>query len=174
MGTDTSAYTYMTANMKAALPAHLAIVNETWTSGHNVVVDGYNTNNYYHINFGWGGLYNNWYLVPDELPFSLTVIEGVIVDILKSQVNISEISGYKSDNIIVYPNPVKDKIYIKTTDGILSNLLIEMFAVTGQSVLKTSFKKDNLFIDVSGFTNGIYLLKFYNGSSYNYKKIIIN
>jgi len=81
---DPDLYQRLTSNMKDALPAHLAIVNEGWTSGHNVVVDGYNTNNYYHVNFGWGGSYNGWYLIPDELPYSLTVIEGVIVDILKN------------------------------------------------------------------------------------------
>jgi hypothetical protein len=79
---DSDMYQRLSSNMKDALPAHLAIVNEGWTSGHNVVVDGYNTNNYYHVNFGWGGSYNGWYLIPDELPYSLTVIEGVIVDIL--------------------------------------------------------------------------------------------
>jgi len=79
---DPDLYQRLSSNMKDALPAHLAIVNEAWTSGHNVVVDGYNTNNYYHVNFGWGGSYNGWYLIPEEMPYSLTVIEGVIVDIL--------------------------------------------------------------------------------------------
>jgi len=77
-------YDRMLNNMKDALPAHLAVVNPQWTAGHNVVIDGYNTNDYYHVNFGWGGAYNGWYLIPDELPYSLTVIEGVIVDILKN------------------------------------------------------------------------------------------
>jgi hypothetical protein len=75
-------YTRLAQNMMSAFPAHLAIVNPSWTSGHNVVVDGYNTNNYYHLNFGWSGSYNGWYLVPSGLPFSLTVLEGVIVDIM--------------------------------------------------------------------------------------------
>jgi hypothetical protein len=76
-------YERLSNNMKDAIPAHLAIVNPDWTMGHNVVVDGYNTDDYYHINFGWGGSYNGWYLIPEEIPYGLTVIEGVIVDILK-------------------------------------------------------------------------------------------
>lgn len=81
---DPDIYERLSDNMKDALPAHLAIVNQEWTVGHNVVVDGYNTDDYYHINFGWGGSYNGWYLIPDELPYQLTVIEGLIVDILKN------------------------------------------------------------------------------------------
>jgi hypothetical protein len=75
-------YTRLAENMMGGYPAHLAIVNTGWTSGHNVVVDGYNTDEYYHLNFGWGGSYNGWYLLPSELPFGLTVIEGIIVDIM--------------------------------------------------------------------------------------------
>jgi hypothetical protein len=80
---DSYLYQRLSSNMKDALPAHLAVVNEEWTVGHNLVVDGYNTDDFFHVNFGWGGSYNGWYLIPDELPYSLTVIEGVIVDILK-------------------------------------------------------------------------------------------
>ncbi len=81
---DPDLYERLSSNMKDALPAHLAVVNEGWTVGHNLVVDGYNTDNYYHVNFGWGGSYNGWYLIPEELPYDLTVIEGVIVDVLKN------------------------------------------------------------------------------------------
>jgi hypothetical protein len=75
-------YTRLAQNMMNAYPAHLAVVNSTWTSGHNLVVDGYNSNNYYHLNFGWSGAYDGWYLIPSGLPYSLTVLEGVIVDIM--------------------------------------------------------------------------------------------
>jgi hypothetical protein len=81
---DPDLFDRLSNNMKDALPAHLAVVNQQWTSGHNLVVDGYNTADYYHLNFGWGGAYNSWYLIPDELPYQLTVIEGIIVDILKN------------------------------------------------------------------------------------------
>jgi hypothetical protein len=78
---DPDLYERLSQNMKDGLPAHLAIVNDAWTAGHNLVVDGYNTDDFYHLNFGWGGAYDGWYLLPDELPYGLTVIEGVIVDI---------------------------------------------------------------------------------------------
>jgi hypothetical protein len=89
---DPDLYQRLSSNMKDALPAHLAVVNDDWTVGHNLVVDGYNTNEYYHLNFGWGGSYNGWYLIPDELPYALTVIEGVIVDILKENTGIPDLT----------------------------------------------------------------------------------
>ena len=74
-------YNRMAQNMMEALPVHLAVVTPAWDAGHNVVVDGYNTNDFFHLNFGWGGSYNGWYLLPSQIPYNLTVIEGAIVDI---------------------------------------------------------------------------------------------
>ena len=84
--------------MMNALPAHIAVVDPGWTIGHNMVVDGYNTNDYYHINFGWGGSYNGWYLIPNGLPYGLTVVEGVIVDIIPHDhiLNLSKFPYYLS------------------------------------------------------------------------------
>jgi hypothetical protein len=84
--TDSNVYGRLAKNMIDAMPAHLAIVDEDWASGHNLVVDGYNTDDFYHLNFGWGGAYNSWYLLPDEIPYGLTVLEGVIVDIMYDHV----------------------------------------------------------------------------------------
>lgn len=79
---DLLLYDRISQNIKQALPVHLAVVTPAWDSGHNLVIDGYNTDEYYHLNFGWGGPNDAWYLLPDEIPYGLTVIEGVIVDIL--------------------------------------------------------------------------------------------
>jgi len=81
---DTDLYDRLSQNIKDALPAHLAVVTPGRDVGHNLVIDGYNTDEYYHLNFGWGGSYDAWYLLPDELPYDLTVIEGIIVDIMNN------------------------------------------------------------------------------------------
>lgn len=69
----------LAAEMQAARPAHLAVVTPDWQSGHNVVVDGYNSDGFFHVNFGWNGMYDGWYRLPSGLPYGLTVFEGVIV-----------------------------------------------------------------------------------------------
>jgi len=74
-------YAKIISNIKNALPVHFAVVTPAWNAGHNLIIDGYNTDDYYHLNFGWGGSYDGWYHIPSELPYDLTVIEGAIVDI---------------------------------------------------------------------------------------------
>lgn len=90
-------------NIKDTLPAHLAVVDPSWQSGHNVVVDGYNSEDYYHINFGWGGAYNGWYLLPEEMPYGLTVVEGIVLDIMKDS-TVSTLN-HPMEICRVFPNP---------------------------------------------------------------------
>ncbi len=151
-------------NMKDTLPAHMAIVNPSWTSGHNVVVDGYNTDNYYHLNFGWGGNYNGWYLIPQEIPYSLTVIEGVIIDIMKNPT--TQISEIKSSNscIKAFPNPFSDsfKILYYLTNN--TNVSIEVYDLTGKIIFSKQFSEKSgnheMQINLDSSPEGIYFYKF--------------
>ena len=79
---DPELYAVLADNMRQARPAHLAVVDPGWTMGHNLVVDGCNSDDYFHLNFGWGGSYNGWYLLPQGMPYGLTVVEGVIVNLV--------------------------------------------------------------------------------------------
>lgn len=77
-----SLYERLAGNMMEAKPAHLAIIDEVPQYGHNVVVDGYNTDGYFHLNFGWGGSSNGWYSFPlSGMPYGMNIIEGVVLDI---------------------------------------------------------------------------------------------
>jgi len=69
---DSVFYDTLSQNMKDALPAELGM--SFWTGGaHALVCDGYNTDNFYHLNFGWG-FYNPdtltqaWYTLPYIFP----------------------------------------------------------------------------------------------------------
>ena len=86
-------YQHIAQNIMEGLPVHFASVTPAWDSGHNFVVDGYNTDEFYHLNLGWGGTYNGWYLLPDEIPYGLTVVEGAIVDIIPPDPPVGFVSG---------------------------------------------------------------------------------
>ncbi len=88
MGESQEMFQHLSQDMKQGIPAHLAIVDAAWQYGHNVVVDGYNTDDFYHVNFGWGGSYNGWYHIPDDFsqaPYNMSVVEGVVVDIMPAE-----------------------------------------------------------------------------------------
>lgn len=106
--TDTTLNSRIAENIKNALPVQLGLLVNGGGGGHNVVVDGYNTDEYYHFNFGWGGSSNGWYTLPPvNIPYNLTIIEGAVVEIrglhtgyysetkTKKSIKISSESGYR-------------------------------------------------------------------------------
>jgi len=130
----------MADNIKIGLPVHLATVNETWTSGHNVVCDGYNSDDYFRLNFGWGGSYDGWYSLPEGFPYSLTVFEGIVADInLPTGIEEPSIVASKFELYQNYPNPFnptteisfrlsensKVKLSVYNTKGLLVRTLID-------------------------------------------------
>ncbi len=120
---DSDLYDRISSNVINALPVHLAIVNEGWDVGHNLVIDGYNTDGFYHLNFGWGGSYDGWYLLPEDLPYELTIVEGVIVDITDNYSG-SKLKGYGN----LHWTDVKENSKVK------GNFSIENIGISGSKI----------------------------------------
>ncbi len=174
---DTTLFARLEGNMKDALPVHLAVVDASNSTGHNVVVDGYNTDNYFHVNFGWGGSGNGWLLLPADMPYGLTVIEGLIVDILKNN-NTSIQSKGDYDSFEIYPNPANDYIVINT--GILNNKSKYSFSLInsmGQTLFSENTHSNTLRVNLKpGFKSGLYLVKMVDTKTKNvfFRKVIID
>ncbi len=101
-------------NIKHALPVHFAVVTPAWDTGHNLIIDGYNTDEYYHLNFGWDGMHDGWYHIPSNLPYELTVIEGVIVDIMNiSTAEDLECTGQISLTEVIAGDTINDSFSIE-------------------------------------------------------------
>lgn len=166
-GTDTSLYTHLAQNIMEARPAHLAVVDPGWTMGHNVVADGYNTDDYFHLNFGWGGSYNGWYLLPDEIPYGLTVIEGLVVDIAYAPVNTGFVNSTETDpSFKIYPNPAREFIHVEIEVSKTAPISIEIFNASGCKIISVQKEITRLGvfkdqIDLKSYypnlTTGLYL-----------------
>lgn len=141
------------SDMQNAQPAHLAVVDESDQYGHNVVVDGYNTDGYFHLNFGWGGSSDGWWLVPDTtFPYQMSVIEGVITGI-HPQMSAGMVDF--SLPLTVYPNPCNDVMFIK---GLPVNCKeIVVLDLQGREVLKTRLIESTF--STKTLNPGFYFLK---------------
>ena len=79
------------------------------------------------------------------------------------------VEGYDSGNISVYPNPTKDRLYIKSNDEVeISN--IEICDSTGTLVIKEEYKT----IYVKNLNNGLYILKIYHSMGVYINKFLKN
>ena len=155
--TDTTIYSKLSQNMKDAVPAHLAVVDPGWTMGHNVVLDGYNTDDFYHINFGWGGSYNGWYLIPEEIPYGLTVIEGVVLNIFDLGTGLREELHSGSVSLKVYPNPASGFLNVDLS-GIDGKATVHVIDSHGRLVDQVVGESGigRIRIDLHRYTSGVY------------------
>ncbi len=85
-GLSTDSCRVLQENMINQLPALIGMCAPDGYMGHLVVCDGYNTNDEYHLNFGWGVDYPEkmtevWYHLPTDLLSHKSVVSEIIVNI---------------------------------------------------------------------------------------------
>ena len=92
--------------------------------------------------------------------------------------NVAE-SDFETDNLLVYPNPVKHTVFIDTKK--VNSQLVNLYVLNNQG--KTIIAKNNIYsrrhvikLDVSGLSLGMYILKLTDnhGKEIGSKKIVID
>ncbi len=76
-----SFYTNIANDMKQMQPCEFSIYTSGWNDGHAIVCDGYNTDNYYHLNYGWGSSNIGWYYLPEGMPSNYSIVGGAVRNI---------------------------------------------------------------------------------------------
>ncbi|NPA37873.1 MAG: T9SS type A sorting domain-containing protein [Chlorobi bacterium] len=98
------------------------------------------------------------------------------IDVLASDVTITDVTGNEPDNISddvsVYPVPVRDKMYFKTRDDLL---FVEIYNIGGAKVSNITFGRETTsgYVNTSGLSAGIYLVRFVFSNKTVAKKIVI-
>jgi bacillolysin len=65
------------------------------------------------------------------------------------------VDDYEETTFLIYPNPVKDKIYIKSIN--YTNGILEIFDIQGKQVLEKQIDSDP--VDISNLIKGFYIIK---------------
>ncbi len=154
---DTNLNYEIAENIKVALPVQLGLLVEPpGVGGHNLVVDGYNTDEYYHFNFGWGGGYNGWYtLPPTNIAYNLTIIEGAVIDI-KSNNYTGTDEIQKKQMVRLFPNPVSDILNVISD---VKGAQLTIFSLTGIPLEIYDLQDLSTRISVASLANGMYIIQ---------------
>jgi hypothetical protein len=106
----------------------------------------------------------------DDIYFAADALKpanpGIIVD-PPSEITDNDLS----DNIVCYPNPTTDKLYIS---GVEANTTIEIYDISSKLILKQVAESANMFVEMSGLPKGIYVLKVNNKQQLYMKKVVRN
>jgi hypothetical protein len=70
-----------------------------------------------------------------------------------------------NENIKIYPNPTKNKLHIEINDrGKQKIYLVQLSDLMGRLLHSSQVSKEQIEIDMGGYTSGIYLLKIIDDS----------
>ncbi len=163
-------YLILYSNMIDGNPAILGISGPYGST--IVLCDGYRTSDdTYHINFMWGGIYDGWYSLPDGLPMGFNTINCAIINIEPPALSAQEIdiNDFSSRN---YPNPFRSSTTIAfSSKNPIQNTEIKIYNIKGQLVrelqLVASSPTNSIEINWDGkddkkniLSAGVYLYKF--------------
>ncbi len=79
------------------------------------------------------------------------------------------ISSFDEAKIAMYPNPVSSSLSINSLENIDA---ISIYNVIGQEVMNLKVNDANVVINVSGFQNGIYIVKAFSEGKVSTSKFI--
>jgi len=83
--------------------------------------------------------------------------------------------GISSRNLTVYPNPANDFISMRVSGEKSGNNTVTIYSLTGETMKKQIFASpDEMTLNISGMSKGIYLLSVQNDQSYSIQKFIKN
>ncbi len=98
---------------------------------------------------------------------AVNITDGATATILNDDVALS-INTVENIDLSIYPNPVKDVLYLKVENVKIEN--IELFNILGKSVKNIQLK--NTTIDVSAVNSGMYILQIKTEKGITTKRII--
>lgn len=134
--------------------------------GHAFVFDGYDQLNRFHINWGWGGNSDGYFVVNNLAPSALGIGGGggnfnngqqALIKIYPGNLTkIVDVEG--ADRIATYPNPVNDFLNIDLSQFEGKVNAAQLFNIQGQKVLSQDIKGMKASLPVSQVAQGMYLL----------------
>jgi len=142
------------------------------SSSHAFVIDGYDENDYFHVNWGWEGLYNGYFYIDDLTPTYLDYTANQ-TGIFNIYPNNSSVADNSTADFNIYPVPLRNKMLIKSF--IEGDAIISIIDINGKNCLSEKKEFNNqssVSVDVSNLNSGVYLVTI-SYAEKTYKKKIV-
>ena len=101
---------------------------------------------------------------------------SIVINNITSATLSSSPNKVVSENIKIYPNPVNQEgiLHVSIPQNLLVDTEIKIFDIYGKPILKNTYGVNNIDIDVSKLSSGVYLMEINNSDVRQTNKIIIN
>ena len=138
--------------------------------GHVWTCDGYQDDNYFHFNWGWGGQQNGYYALNNCSSYGFNSSHAIIIGIRGLELPPCAIDVHSAENIRVFPNPSQGKVYVRTESQPVRELqVLDMF---GRVLSHRSMAENEFTVDLSGYAPGAYILRMVTDKGVETSRII--
>lgn len=129
--------------------------------GHVWVCDGYRDDNFFHMNWGWGGLYDGYFNLGSLSRYAFNYNQAAIVGMRGPQLpepepNVPCIDAEKND-LRIYPNPSYGKFFVEFTET--ADYFVKVFDLCGKEIYKIHANGINTVVDMSDRPAGVYVVR---------------
>lgn len=157
--------------LKADLDAGRPLIYCAYSNagGHEFVCDGYDNQDYFHFNWGWGGQHNGYFLTTNMNPsYVFNSSHGVVAHIQpKNDVSIAEQHGKVP---AIYPNPSSNQVVVEAADL----KFVEIVDIIGRTVLTQTVNGVSVTLPVRQIAPGVYVLRaYFSDNSCSESKLVI-
>ena len=137
--------------------------------GHVWTCDGYQDDNYFHFNWGWGGQQNGYYALTNCSSYGFNSNHAIIIGIrgpeLPQSIGENNVKAIKA-----YPNPTHGLVRIQTEGQ--SVVEVQVFDLFGKMLFQQSVSEDDFSVDLSNYSTGTYLLRIVSNEGVETVKVV--
>ena len=140
--------------------------------GHVWTCDGYQDDNYFHFNWGWGGQQNGFYALTNCSSYGFNSNHAIIIGIRGPALPPDAVGEQRVKNVRIFPNPSNGSVYVHSeSQPVLEFQVFDMF---GRMLTHEIVGAKEFSVDLSGYNAGIYMLRLVTSNGVKTSKIIKN
>lgn len=137
--------------------------------GHVWTCDGYQDDDYFHFNWGWGGQQNGYYALTSCSSYGFNSNHAIIIGIRGPELP-SAIGENNVGNVKVFPNPSNGIVSVFAEIQPVSE--VQVFDLFGRMLFQKSVGEKEFSVDLSDYTAGTYILRMITSNGVETSKII--
>ncbi|MBQ3749790.1 MAG: thiol protease/hemagglutinin PrtT [Bacteroidales bacterium] len=137
--------------------------------GHVWTCDGYQDDNFFHFNWGWGGQQNGFYALTNCSSYGFNSNHAIIIGIRGPELP-EAIEDHTDNNVKVFPNPTHGRVRVCAETQPVTE--VQIFDLSGKMLSRKSVGEKEFFVDLSEYNAGNYILQIVSDKGIETVKIV--
>ena len=124
--------------------------------GHVWICDGYQDDDFFHFNWGWGGQQNGFYALTNCSSYGFNSNHAIIIGIRGPELP-ADIGEFSAENVRTFPNPTNGSVFVCAESQKVSE--VQVFDMFGKMLFRKNVCENEFSVDLSVYHAGTYMFR---------------